>query len=248
MMSMNDPHVTDGSRNSSPEEVLLAALSARDAHDHERVTALTDPESIRERFENFCDAHRPMTLERFAKQTAIAPEHLSESYDRWMKAGGDNTTSGLRELGVATHAELVALGPQQFFTRWSAGHDHGADIVRRLRSRGREVPPALLGTPPGVEYAVIGAVHEAPDLVHVLYRVVWQRGQSTESRGPLVHESLRRQSNGAWRLLAGYPPFLESYGPQVVTILPEEYVDLYTEEELRGGGPQESPRDKPAST
>ena len=66
----------------SPEDVLLAALRARDEHDHARVTALADPDSVRERFEVYCDVSQPRTLEWFAKHTSIAPEHLNESYQR----------------------------------------------------------------------------------------------------------------------------------------------------------------------
>ena len=73
---------------SSPEEVLLTALRALDAHDHARITALTDPESLRTHFEGYCDVSQPMTLERFAKQRAMAPDAAIEMYDRWLQSGG----------------------------------------------------------------------------------------------------------------------------------------------------------------
>jgi hypothetical protein len=214
----------------TPEEVLLAALRARDEHDHARVTALTDPESVRERFERYCDVSQPRTFEWFAQRTQIAPELLQESYDRWLKAHGSvEQTAQFRGLGVSTHAELVALGPQEYLTRSMTQDDHQLDFVRRLRKHGRAVPPELLGTPPGLEYVVLGGVHETPDLVHLLYRFVIHRGRPDESRGPVARTALRRQTDGVWRLVVEDHHFLDTDWPMRVTIVDEEYADLFTE-------------------
>lgn len=145
----------------SPGDVLLAALRARDEHDHARITALCDPESVRAHFERYCDANQPRTREWFAKHSGLA---------------------------------------QEYFTRAMARSDERWDLVRRLRKHGRAVPPELLGTPPGMEYVVLGGVHETPDLVHVLCRTVARRGQPDELRGSIVRTAVRRQPDGEWRL------------------------------------------------
>jgi len=214
----------------SPEDVLLEALRARDAHDHARITALCDPESVRERFEGYCHVSRPRTIEWFAERMPeSSPDELKAHYERWLKAhGAAEPMNQFRGLGVSSHAELVALGPQEFLTRDMARNDDQWDLIRRLRARGRPVPPQLFRPPPGIEYEVLGGVHEPPDLVHLLYRIVFRRGQADEFRGPVVRASLRRQSDGAWRLLAEHH-FLEPYGPATVSIIDPEFVDLYDE-------------------
>ena len=223
---------------------MLAAIRARDEHDHARVTALADPDSVRERFEVYCELSQPRTLEWFAKHTSIAPEHLNESYQRFLKANGSpEMFIQFRGLGVSSHTELVALGPREYLTRSMTRDDHQLDFIRRLRKHGRPVPPELLGTPPGLEYVVLGGVHETPDLVHLLYRFVLHRNRPDEYRGPITRTALRRQTDGAWRLVVENH-FLETSGPETVTIIDEEYADLFTEmaeEQARELGGTESP-------
>jgi len=228
----------------SPESVLLAALRALDEHDHARVTALTDPESLRKHFEGYCDVSQPMTLERFANQRAMAPEEAAEMYDRWLKNGGSlYPVYQFRGLGVSSHAELVALGPEEFFTRSMQRDDDVWDLIRRLRAHGRAVPPELLTTPSGLECVVLGGVHESPDLVHLLFRYVSHRGQTDEYRGAVTRVALRRQASGAWRIVVeGYHLF-DTVWPQRVSYIDEQYVDLYEEmfeeraREANGGAP-----------
>jgi hypothetical protein len=213
-----------------PEEVLLAALRARDEHDHARVTMLCDPESVRERFERICEIFQPVTIEQFAQRTGIAADRLEVSYERWVKGRAPSQLSQLRGLGVSAHAELVALGQQEVLTRWMMRDDHQLELVRRLRAHGRLVPPGLLATPPGIEYVVLGGVHEAPSLVHLLWRYVAHRGRPEEFRGPVRRTALARQPDGAWRLLAEDDHFLDSAdGFATVMISDEAYADLFTE-------------------
>jgi hypothetical protein len=223
----------------SPEEVLLAALRALDEHDHARITALTDPESLRKHFEGYCDVSQPMTLERFAKQRAMAPEQAAEMYDRWLKSGGSiYPIYQFRGLGVSTHAELVALGPEEYFTRSMAGADPASDLARLLREHGRAVPPELLAPMPGVEYVVLGGVYETPELVHLLFRYVFHRGQPGEYHGSVTRVALRRQTDGAWRLVVEGYHFLDAFWPQRVVYIDEQYADLVDElreEQLREG-------------
>jgi len=227
----------------SPEEVLLEALRARDAHDHARITALCDPESVRERFEGYCRVSRPKTIEWFATQMPdVAPDELKVKYERWLEAHGSaEPMNQFRGLGVSSHDELVALGPQEFLTRDMARDDHQWDLIRRLRARGRPVPPELFRAPPGLEYEVLGGVHEPPDLVHLLYRIVFRRGQADEFQGPVVRASLRRQSDGAWRILAEHH-FLEPYGPATVSYIGPEFADLYDESEWQPRAPRTPPQ------
>lgn len=215
----------------SPEEVLLAALRARDAHDHAAVTALTDPDAVRERFERYCEISQPRTREWFARHMTAAPEHVDEAFDRYLKAHGTLEQMGqFRGLGVSSHAELVALGPQEFLTLSMLRDDHTWDFIRRLRKHGRAVPPELLGTPPGTEYVVLGGVYETPDFVHLLVRFIMHRGQANELRGPVTRVALRRQTDGAWRLVVEDHHFLDTDFPMRVTIIDEQYADLFEEE------------------
>ena len=215
----------------SSEGVLLAALRARDEHDHARVVALCDPESVRAHFERYCALNQPRTREWFAQHSGLAPENLDESYDRWLKKqnGSVEPMGALVGLGVSTHAGLVALGPQEYFTRSMARSDERWDLVRRLRKHGRAVPPELLGTPPGMGYVVLGGVHETPDLVHVLCRTVARRGQPDELRGSIVRTAVRRQPDGAWRLVVEDQRFLDTYWPEQVTIIDEIHAELFDE-------------------
>jgi hypothetical protein len=235
----------------SPEEVLLAALRARDEHDHARVTALTDPESVREWFERYCHVSRPKTREWFAEHMQAAPEIVDASYDLHLKTHG--TVEQMRQfrgLGVSSYAELVALGPQEFFTRRMLREDHTWDLVLRLRKRGRPVPPTLLGTAPGLEYVLLGGVHESPDLVHLLVRYLMYRGQPQEHRGPVSRVALRRQTDGAWRLVVENHHFLDIDWPERVTIIDEQYADLFAEameEYNREMGRTDSPEPPPGS-
>lgn len=214
----------------SPEEVLLAALRALDAHDHARVTALTDTASVRERFEGYCEVSQPRTFEWFAKHVTIPPEQLNESYERFVQSGGaGERMNQFRGLGVSSHAELIALGPEEYFTRSMAAEDHTWNLAQRLRKHGRVVPPELLATLPGMEYEVLGGVHETPDLVHLLFRYVMHRGKAEEHRGPVTRVAVRRQPDGTWRLLAEGSHFLDTAWPQRVMIVDEKYADLFDE-------------------
>jgi hypothetical protein len=161
----------------------------------------------------------------------VVREDLDESYDRWLKEsnGSVEPTGQFRGLGVSSHAELVALGPEEYFTRSMARSDERWDLVRRLRKHGRAVPPEMLGTPPGVEYVVLGGVHETPALVHLLYRSVCHRVQPDEVRGPTVRTALRRQGSGVWQLLVEDQRFLDTNWPMRVTYIDEEYADLFDE-------------------
>jgi hypothetical protein len=214
----------------SPEEVLLAALRALDEHDHARITALTDPESLREHFEGFCDVSQPMTLERFAKQRGMAAQDATEMYERWRENGGSLYPSHqFRGLGVSSHSELVALGPEEYFTRSMQRADDVWDLIQRLRKHGRAVPPELLGTPSGLEYVVLGGIHETPDLVHLLFRYVSHRGQPNEFQGSVTRVALRRQTTGAWRIVVEGYHLIDTIWPQRVSYIDERYVDLYDE-------------------
>jgi len=213
-----------------PEEVLLAALGALDEHDHARITALTDPESLRKHFEGYCDVSQPMTVERFAKQRGMAPEDAVELYDRWRQNGGKLYPSHqFHGLGVSSHAELVELGPEEYFTRSMQRSDDVWDLIQRLRKHGRVVPPELLTTPPGLEYVVLGSVHEPPDLAHLLFRYVNGRGQPDEARGSVTRVALRRQASGAWRIVVEGYHLIDTIWPSRVSYIDEKYVDLYDE-------------------
>jgi hypothetical protein len=225
--STPDPSELPGA---SPEDVLLAALRALDAHDYVRITALTDPTSAREHFEGYCAVSQPMTLERYAQRMGVPPERAAQSYDLWLKTHGSIEQRGqFRGLDVSSHAELVALGPQEYLTRSMMAQDDALDLVRRLRKHGRPVPPELLTTPSGLEYVVLGGVHETPELVHLLYRYVFHRGRADEHRGPVTRIALRRQPDGAWRLVIEGHNFLETTWPQRVSYIDAEYADLFDE-------------------
>jgi len=223
----------------SPERVVLAALRARDALDFARVAELADPDSIARRFEWACESNAPMTLERFAHQMPqSSPEELEEKFERYMAHAGrrdDYISNAL--VGVRTYDELRALTPQQYLQRSMMRSDHRYDLIARLRARGRAVPAALLGTPPGVEYRVLGIVHEEPELAHVLYRTIWRGDGAAEQRGPVVRDTVRRQPDATWSLVVD-DHFLDSHGPEVVTIIDEEFMDLYSPEEIERPGPQ----------
>jgi hypothetical protein len=212
-----------------PEGVLLAALRARDAHDHARVATLCDPDSVRELVERICTIFQPVTREQFGKRYGIAADRLQEAYAAWLK-GRASQSSQLRGLGVSTYDELVALGPQEVLTRWMIRDDQALDLVRRLRERGRPVPTELLAASRGIEYVVLGGVHETPSLVHLLWRYVAHRGRPEEFRGTVRRTALRRQPDGAWRLLAEDDHFLDAAdGFAMVTTYDEAYADLFTE-------------------
>jgi hypothetical protein len=229
----------------SPERVGLAALRARDALDLARVAALADPASMARRFEWACEANAPMTLARFGRlMPHVPPEELRQKFERHMASAARNETSiANTALGVRTYDELRALTPEEFLARPMMRWDHRYDLVTRLRARGRTVPPALLGTPPGVEYHVLGVVDEEPDLAHVLYRTIWRGDGAAEQRGPVVRDTARRQPDETWRLVVD-DHFLESSGPAVVSILDEEFMDLYSPEDFQGGGSR-TPEDTP---
>jgi hypothetical protein len=229
----------------SPEDVLLAALRALDEHDHARITALTDPESLRRHFEGYCQVSQPMTLERFAKQRAMEPEGATEMYDRWLQSGGKlYPEQQFRGLGVSSHAELVALGPEEYFTRSMAAEDPAADLARQLRERGRAVPSELLAPMAGVEYVVLGGVHETLDLIHVLFKAVFHRGVPGEFHGSVTRVALRRQADGEWRLVVEGYHFIDAVWPQRAVYIDESYADLFDElreELIREWGGEPSP-------
>jgi hypothetical protein len=214
----------------SPEDVLLTALRARDEHDHARVATLCDPDSVRERFEGICRIFLPVTREQFGQRSGIPADRLQEVYAAWSKSKTASQLSQLRRLGVSTYDELVALGPQEVLTRWMIRDDRMLDLVRRLRERGRPVPAELLAAPRGMEYEVLGGVHETPSLVHLLWRYVAHGGQPEEFRGSVRRTALRRQPDGAWRLLADDDYLLDAAdGFSTVMIYDEAYADLFEE-------------------
>lgn len=223
----------------SPERVVLAALWARDAHDFARVAELADPDSLARRFEGMCEANTPMTLERLARRLPeVSAAELETKFQRYMAnaARRDDCISNVA-VGVRTYEELCALTPQQYLQRAMMRWDHRYDLIARLRARGRAVPAELLGTPPGVEYRVLGIVHEEPELAHVLYRTIWRGDGGAEHRGPVVRDTVRCQPNATWRLVVD-DHFLESRGPEIAMIIEEEFMDLYSPEEFQGPGPQ----------
>ena len=230
----------------SPELVVLAALRARDALDFAQVAELADPESLARRFEWECEANAPLTLERFARRMPdVPPEEVKERFERYMThARRSENYIANSFVGVRTYEELCALTPQEYLARSMMRHDHRYDLVTRLRARGRAVPAALLGTPPGVEYLVLGVVHEEPDLAHVWYRTIWRGEEGEEQRGPVVRDTVRRQPDAAWRLVVD-THFLESYGPMVASIIDEEFMDLYSPEEMQGTGPRSATEQRP---
>ena len=182
----------------TPDLVLKAALQARDEWRYDDVVKLVDVASRAERFQQFCEM---------------------------MRAHWDANV--LRTLpGIASYAELIALGASTFLSRWLANADYRAGIVQQLRVQNREVPEYLLGVPPGKEYVVIGSVNEGDDVVHVLYREVYNRVGEEPNRGQVEYEALRRQSDGSWRLLADDSSFLQHRGARV-TILGDEFAELW---------------------
>ncbi len=204
------------------------ALRARDEWRYDDVVALIDPASCDERFQRFCEMSRPMPLERFAEHYPdLVGDRLTDSFRRWqehMAHQDANIPSSVP--GITTYAELIALDAADFLARWLANDDSRAPLVQQLRARERVVPAYLLGVPDGKEYVVIGSVLEADDLAHVLYREVFAGGDEAPTRGPVEYEALRRQSDGAWRLLADHHRFLQNRGGSV-TILDEEFADLW---------------------
>lgn len=223
--------MSDDVAPATPEDAVLALLSARDAMQYERVVSLVDMDSLLERFRRHCAAMRPYTLERFAEDhPEMTPEELPTQFEHFRRVAADPMT-GVADLfpGVRTHAEFEALDPRYYLRRNLERFDMRVDLVRRLRARGRPVPPELMSASPHKGYDVLGSVSEEPDLTHVLYREVWRPDNASESKSGVEIMSTRRQADGTWRLLADDPYFLQHRG-SFVSYIPDEYADLYEED------------------
>jgi hypothetical protein len=223
----NMPHAAPA----TPEEAVLAALCALDAMQHARAVSLADSDSLGDLFRGHCEAVRPRTLEWFAEHHPhVSPGELPAEFERFRRVAAD-PMRGVTEMfpGVRTHAEFEALDPRDYLLRYLERFDTRVDLVRRLRARGRPVPPELLSAPPYKAYLALGNVPESPDLAHVLYRVVVRRDDAPELRGEVEVVSTRRQLDGTWRLLVPSVHFLRPRGA-VVEYIPEQYSDLYEEE------------------
>jgi hypothetical protein len=215
----------------TPESVLTSALRARDEWRYDDVVALVDPVSCAERFQQFCEMSRPMTLERFAEHYPnVTGDALPDAFRNWRQRAVDPEANIARVLpGITSYEALIKLDAASFLARWMANEDDRTSLVERLRERGRAVPAYLLGTPEWKEYVILGSVLETDELAHVLYREVNPGVGGKSWRGPVEYEALRRQSDGTWRLLADHYGFLRGRGGSA-TILPEEFADLWDTE------------------
>lgn len=127
----------------TPEDVVLAALRALDAMQHEFAVSLVDQASLADLFRRTCDTARPLTLERFAEEhPGTSPEELAVRFESVRRAMGDPMV-GVADMfpGVRTHAEYEALDPRFYLLRYLERFDMRVDLVRRLRERNRPVPP-----------------------------------------------------------------------------------------------------------
>jgi hypothetical protein len=218
------------------EAVVLAALNAQDAMQFEQVVALADPESLLARFQQFCESSRPMTIELLAERRPdIPPEKLEAQLAHWKGAGGGKESRISNSVpGVHSHAELVALDPRDFLVRFMQKQDFRFDLLQRLRARGRPVPNYVQDFLERRRHEVLGSVTETPDLAHVLYRTVVRRDDGPDFIGQVEFVSVRRQPDGAWRLLVEDWHFLQPRGGSVV-IIDEEFMDLYDDADWSGG-------------
>jgi hypothetical protein len=230
---MTDPE----SLPTSPEDVLLAALRARDAMQFERIPPLCDRECVLTLFREGCRAMTPITLDAFAAHHSHLADGVEPAYRAFLKQYGDPDTRSARlGIGVTTHAELCALDPADYLARRLAKDDFRTDLLRRLRERGRPIPEGLFGPTPSIRHEVIGSVFEPPDLTHVLYRDVQAREDEPDLRGRVEFGTVRRQDDGTWRLLVEDIDFLSPRGG-TSHIVGEELADLWDDEELGGTAP-----------
>ena len=213
----------------APADVLLAALAAGDAWAYDRVVALCDPATAAERFTAYCAMLAPPSLDALRREhPEMSEEELGWHFAHEQEEAPRRADQIRRQVpGVRTHAELTALAPADFLERSLAAEDQRADLVGRLRARGRAVPAALLEPPPGVAYVVLGEIADGPATTYVLYRTLIEHDGRTH-RGPVNWEPLRRQSDGAWRLvLHPWRVPLAPRGGVVNFVEDPEIADLY---------------------
>ena len=217
-----------------PEEVVRAALDARDAIRYDEVVALADVASVVALHQGCCDLYRQPSLEQFARDRPdLQGDQLRRVFEATCRHIADSQKYIVNTIpGVHTRDELLAVDPSDFLQRAMEKDDMRCDIIRRLRERGRPVREELLGRPEGVSYEMLGHVPDGPHDVHVLYREVIRANDEPEYRGEPQLVTARRQSDGSWRLVANRIDFLESRGSRV-TYLDPEFAELY-EDELRG--------------
>lgn len=220
----------------SPDDVVLAVLHARDVMQYETLVALADRPSLDALHAGFCHANLPRTLEELSEER---PDLEGDALLRVFEAQQRHREKSMLHLdnfvpGVRSYAELLALDAGDFLLRVLERMDTRTDIIRRLRARGRFVPPELLSASPFRHHLILGSVREAPDMAHVLYREVFQRDGEPEYRGQVELMSTRRQGDGSWRVLVTDWHFLGPRGGSV-EIIDEQFMDLFDESEFRGG-------------
>ena len=213
----------------SPEDVVLAVLRARDTMNYETVVALADRESVVAYHGRMCEVYRQPTFEEFAEER---PDLEGEQLVRMFEAKQSRRAESESRIadsvpGVHSLAALEALDPADHLQRILERMDHRTDLIRRMRARGRPVAPELMSESQFHRYVMLGTVPEEPDLAHVLFRDV-ATIDGTEYRGQVEIMSTRRQTDGSWRVVVTDIHFLGPRGGSV-SIIDPQFMDLYDE-------------------
>jgi hypothetical protein len=132
----------------SPEEVVRAALDARDALRYDEVVALADVASVAALHQGLCDHYRVPSFDHFARERPdLQGDQLLRVFEATCRHIADSQKYIVNTIpGVHTRDELLAVEPSEFLRRAMEKEDMRCDLIRRLRARGRPVRTARGGS------------------------------------------------------------------------------------------------------